>query len=280
MNNHDGNEANSPSSRRIFVAKVRKFVMENNVELRVSWNFEAQSEQFKSRLLHFLHLQGLYSSTTQPAIGLSFLCTLLDVAKTLWEEECDHERGLDGKTVPPTIDCRFFYDGTFKYSNLDRIGGVLSYLRKHFRTQLIERLGADHPSLASVDQPSDLRSEIGKRRCPIGIKIHTLGLKFGQSKKETSNLNQTVLFVFRLRFLTTPADSCTCKLQNPPEGSDSERLFRNRGHRGYRKLQRVHHYLRSLIHVFVTRRNEYIQSNRVIMYKTDGGHWLFMLKRV
>ncbi|XP_040165617.1 E3 ubiquitin-protein ligase RNF123 isoform X1 [Anopheles arabiensis] len=137
MNNHDGNEANSPSSRRIFVAKVRKFVMENNVELR-----------------------GLYSSTTQPAIGLSFLCTLLDVAKTLWEEECDHERGLDGKTVPPTIDCRFFYDGTFKYSNLDRIGGVLSYLRKHFRTQLIERLGADHPSLASVDQPSDLRSEI------------------------------------------------------------------------------------------------------------------------
>ncbi|XP_040165618.1 E3 ubiquitin-protein ligase RNF123 isoform X2 [Anopheles arabiensis] len=140
MNNHDGNEANSPSSRRIFVAKVRKFVMENNVELR-----------------------GLYSSTTQPAIGLSFLCTLLDVAKTLWEEECDHERGLDGKTVPPTIDCRFFYDGTFKYSNLDRIGGVLSYLRKHFRTQLIERLGADHPSLASVDQPSDLRSEIVSR---------------------------------------------------------------------------------------------------------------------
>ncbi|EAA15114.4 AGAP009295-PA, partial [Anopheles gambiae str. PEST] len=157
MNNHDGNEANSPSSRRIFVAKVRKFVMENNVELRVTV------------CCIFLHLQGLYSSTTQPAIGLSFLCTLLDVAKTLWEEECDHERGLDGKTVPPTIDCRFFYDGTFKYSNLDRIGGVLSYLRKHFRTQLIERLGADHPSLASVDQPSDLRSEIGKRRSAFNV---------------------------------------------------------------------------------------------------------------
>uniref|UniRef100_A0A182PVH9 RING-type E3 ubiquitin transferase n=1 Tax=Anopheles epiroticus TaxID=199890 RepID=A0A182PVH9_9DIPT len=137
MNNCDGNDTNSPSSRRIFVAKVRKFVMENNVELR-----------------------GLYSSTTQPAIGLSFLCTLLDVAKTLWEEECEHEGGSKAKTVPPTIDCRFFYDGTFKYSNLDRIGGVLSYLRKHFRMQLIERLGPDHPSLVAIDQPSDLRSEI------------------------------------------------------------------------------------------------------------------------
>uniref|UniRef100_A0A182Q7E1 RING-type E3 ubiquitin transferase n=1 Tax=Anopheles farauti TaxID=69004 RepID=A0A182Q7E1_9DIPT len=136
MNNGDGNETSSPSSRRIFVAKVRKFVMENNVEIR-----------------------GFYTSTTQPAIGLSFLCTLLDVAKTLWEEECegDDENGTNGA---PTIDCQFFYDGTFKYSNLDRIGGVLSYLRKHFRTQLVERLGADHPSVASMDQPSDLRSEI------------------------------------------------------------------------------------------------------------------------
>ncbi|XP_053673835.1 E3 ubiquitin-protein ligase RNF123 [Anopheles nili] len=136
MSNGDGNETNSPSSRRIFVEKVRKFVMENNVELR-----------------------GLYSSTTQPAIGLSFLCTLLDVAKTLWEEECVHPDSTD-KTIPPTIDCQYFYDGTFKYSNLDRIGGVLSYLRKHFRSQLIEKLGADHPSVASGEHASDLRSEI------------------------------------------------------------------------------------------------------------------------
>uniref|UniRef100_A0A182JMG6 RING-type E3 ubiquitin transferase n=1 Tax=Anopheles atroparvus TaxID=41427 RepID=A0A182JMG6_ANOAO len=138
MNNRDGNETISPSSRRIFVAKVRKFVMDNNVEMR-----------------------GLYSSTTQPAIGLSFLCTLLDVAKSVWEEECEqHGTAVDRKTVPPSIDCQFFYDGTFKYSNLDRIGGVLSYLRKHFRTQLVEKLGGDHPSVASADQPSDLRSEI------------------------------------------------------------------------------------------------------------------------
>ncbi|KFB45879.1 AGAP009295-PA-like protein [Anopheles sinensis] len=138
MNNGDGNETSSPSSRRIFMAKVRKFVMDNNVEMR-----------------------GLYSSTTQPAIGLSFLCTLLDVAKSLWEEECvQRGSGVDRKSAPPAIDCQFFYDGTFKYANLDRIGGVLSYLRKHFRTQLVEKLGPDHPSVASADQPSDLRSEI------------------------------------------------------------------------------------------------------------------------
>ncbi|XP_058056698.1 E3 ubiquitin-protein ligase RNF123 [Anopheles bellator] len=142
MNNRDGDETSSPSSRRLFVAKVRKFVMDNNVELRL----------------------GLYSSTTQPAIGLSFLCTLLDVAKTVWEEECGdhHTPGASRGKKPsaPSIDCRLFYDGSFKYANLDRIGGVLSYLRKHFREQLLERLGGDHPSLVDADQASDLRSEI------------------------------------------------------------------------------------------------------------------------
>ncbi|XP_035776187.1 E3 ubiquitin-protein ligase RNF123-like [Anopheles albimanus] len=139
MNNEDGDvETGSPSSRRLFIAKVRRFVMDNNVELR-----------------------GIHSSATQPAIGLSFLCTLLDVAKTLWEEECRDQHGKDDSSSRiPTIDYRFFYDGSFKYANLDRIGGVLSYLRKHFRAQLVERLGADHPSIACTDQSSDLRNEI------------------------------------------------------------------------------------------------------------------------
>ncbi|XP_058814876.1 E3 ubiquitin-protein ligase RNF123 [Topomyia yanbarensis] len=135
LNNSDGTNKGSPSSRRIFVTKLRKFVMDNNAEMR-----------------------GLFSSSTQPAIGLSFLCALLDVARTLWNEEV--VANSEDTSAPPYIDYRFFYDGTFKYTNIDRIGGVLSYLRKHFRTQLVERLGEDHPSLTAIDQQSDLRNEI------------------------------------------------------------------------------------------------------------------------
>ncbi|XP_058453045.1 E3 ubiquitin-protein ligase RNF123 isoform X2 [Malaya genurostris] len=135
LNNADGKNSNSPSSRRIFLTKLRKFVMESNAEMR-----------------------GLFSSSTQPAIGLSFLCVLLDVARTLWNDEITSNE--DDGSVPAFIDHRFFFDGSFKYTNIDRIGGVLSYLRKHFRTQLVERLGEDHPSLTAIDQQSDLRNEI------------------------------------------------------------------------------------------------------------------------
>ncbi|XP_055546728.1 E3 ubiquitin-protein ligase RNF123 [Wyeomyia smithii] len=134
LNNTDGIEG-SPSSRQIFVTKLRKFVMDNNAEMR-----------------------GLFSSSTQPAIGLSFLCTLLDVSRTLWNEELMSKNS--DSTIPPFIDYRYFYDGSFRYTNIDRIGGVLSYLRRHFRTQLVDRLGEDHPSLTAVDQQSDLRNEI------------------------------------------------------------------------------------------------------------------------
>ncbi|KXJ75047.1 hypothetical protein RP20_CCG012419 [Aedes albopictus] len=139
LNNRDGDEEESgtPSSRRIFMTKLRKFVMDNNAEMR-----------------------GLYSSSTQPAIGLSFLCTLLDVARTLWDEEISTASTSSTASQRPYIDYRYFYDGTFRYSNIDRIGGVLSYLKKHFRQQLIEKLGDDHTSLAAVDQQSDLRNEI------------------------------------------------------------------------------------------------------------------------
>ncbi|XP_062548443.1 E3 ubiquitin-protein ligase RNF123 [Armigeres subalbatus] len=138
LNNRDGEDGSTPASRKIFMAKLRKFVMDNNAEMR-----------------------GLYSSSTQPAIGLSFLCTLLDVARTLWDEEVSSSIvSSSTSSLHPFIDYRYFYDGTFRYTNIDRIGGVLSYLKKHFRQQLIERLGEDHSSLAAVDQQSDLRNEI------------------------------------------------------------------------------------------------------------------------
>jgi Kip1 ubiquitination-promoting complex protein 1 len=82
--------------------------------------------------------QASFNTTTQPAIGLSLLCLLLDIAKQLHDEENTNEEYL-------TVNHRFFYDGSFSYGSLDRVGGVLSHLNKVFKKELTEALGEDEP---------------------------------------------------------------------------------------------------------------------------------------
>lgn len=123
LNNSDGNDA-MPSSRKIFITKLRKYVMENSVE---------------HRTIYFL--EGHYTSPTQPAVALSFLCILLDILQTLFAEEC-----ADSPTI---VAPHYFYDGSLKYFHFDRIGGVLSHLNRQHRNELTVRLGGDHTSLHS-----------------------------------------------------------------------------------------------------------------------------------
>lgn len=111
-----------PSSRKIFMEKCRKFVIENSVE---------------HRTIYFL--EGHYTSPTQPAVALSFLCILLDTVKMLFERESSAPMAF----VQPLK----FYDGSHNYFHFDRIGGVLSHLKRHYRHKLIARLGSDHPVL-------------------------------------------------------------------------------------------------------------------------------------
>lgn len=117
LNNDDGNES-TPSSRKMFINKLRKYVVENSVE---------------HRTIYFL--EGRYASPTQPAVALSFLCILLDVLRSLFEVECPNKNVL---VVPKT-----FYDGSLKYFHFDRIGGVLTHLQRHYRQELMSRLGDD-----------------------------------------------------------------------------------------------------------------------------------------
>lgn len=112
----------TPSSRKIFVNKLRKYVIENSVE---------------HRTIHFL--EGHYTSPTQPAVALSFLCILLDTAQTLFEQEC----ALSDVLVPT----RKFYDNSLQYFHFDRVGGVLSHLKRHYRHELIAHLGSEHAVL-------------------------------------------------------------------------------------------------------------------------------------
>lgn len=121
LNNGDGSDT-TPSSRKIFIGKLRKYVVENSVE---------------HRTIYFL--EGHYTSPTQPAVALSFLCILLDVLKALFAEECADS--------PAIVTPNYFYDGSLKYFHFDRVGGVLSHLNRQYRNELTARLGGEHSAL-------------------------------------------------------------------------------------------------------------------------------------
>lgn len=125
--NTDGSDT-TPSSRKIFITKLRKYVIENSVEHRTIYFLEGIS----------------YAPPTQPAVALSFLCISLDVLQTLYANELPDSAAF----VPP----HSFYDGSQKYFHFDRVGGVLSHLQRHYREELIARLGSDHNSENSDDQ--------------------------------------------------------------------------------------------------------------------------------
>lgn len=84
-------------------------------------------------------LQGQYVVPTQPAVALSFLCILLEVLRHLFKTETQNQKDC--------ISPRYFYDGTLKYTHMDRLGGNLSYLRNIYKKELVEMLGSNHEVL-------------------------------------------------------------------------------------------------------------------------------------
>lgn len=125
--NNDGNES-SPSSRKIFITKLRKYVIENSVEHRT-----------------IFFLEGItYAPPTQPAVALSFLCILLDVIQSLYANELSECAAF--------VPSRTFYDGSLQYFHFDRVGGVLTHLQRHYRQELQARLGSDGETTENNDE--------------------------------------------------------------------------------------------------------------------------------
>jgi hypothetical protein len=86
-------------------------------------------------------IQVTFNSPTQPAIGLSLLCLILDISKQLYNEECAGSPSSSLDSPYLIVNHRYFYDGSFNYTNVDRIGGVISHLNKVHRRDLSEALG-------------------------------------------------------------------------------------------------------------------------------------------
>lgn len=95
-------------------------------------------------------LQVSYNNPTQPAIGLSSLCLILDVAKSMHDDEIKNA-GFAKMFKYLDVDHRYFYDGALVYSNVDRVGGVVSHLNKLYSEELKNTLGDEHSSSRAMD---------------------------------------------------------------------------------------------------------------------------------
>ncbi|KAH0568854.1 E3 ubiquitin-protein ligase RNF123-like [Cotesia glomerata] len=114
LDNTDGTPK-IPSSRTIFLKKFRRFVQDN-----------------------------LISSRTPLQITVCCFHRLLVAFRILWDSEVG--------TSPIYIPCKLFYDGSINYTGIDRLGGVLSYLNKTYKNELIHHLGPDHEVIMAMEQ--------------------------------------------------------------------------------------------------------------------------------
>ncbi|XP_013113066.2 E3 ubiquitin-protein ligase RNF123 isoform X2 [Stomoxys calcitrans] len=120
LTNDDGDMVSS-SSRKIFLAKLRRYVMDLSMEQRPYHTLFFM----QSSILHPI----------ENTVALAFICILIDVTKTAFEREIA-SRDI---AISPT----YFYDGSFEYQHFDRVGGVLSHLRKVHRNDIQQHLGVE-----------------------------------------------------------------------------------------------------------------------------------------
>lgn len=142
LNNEDGDTVTA-SSRKLFLVKLRKYVIICSIEQRpISAFFLQQSNQ--------------HTPIASP-VAFSFLCLLVDVVKSMFNDELPK--------TDPEINPKYFFDGSFRYHHFDRVGGVLSHLRKTYRTDVAAFLGSNHEAVNSLDDAQLVRagtSEIGR----------------------------------------------------------------------------------------------------------------------
>lgn len=85
-------------------------------------------------------------------LPMSLCCfhRIIVAARDLWEQEVPDQ--------PVLIPHKVFFDGSINFLNMDRLGGVLSFLLKNTKQELIEELGPEHPLFSSI---SDLNADPG-----------------------------------------------------------------------------------------------------------------------
>ncbi|CAK1543566.1 unnamed protein product [Leptosia nina] len=123
LDNTDGTNM-VPSTRKIFLEKFRRYIMDNCI----------------------LDMRLFNVSRNSPAISWCCHARLLTAVNRLWQEN-----PLGSTNVPPHIPPRTFIDGELDFYNVDRLGGVLPFLVRTLRQDLVNILGEDNPFVQSFE---------------------------------------------------------------------------------------------------------------------------------
>ncbi|KAJ0171452.1 hypothetical protein K1T71_013002 [Dendrolimus kikuchii] len=128
LDNSDGTNM-VPSTRKIFLEKFRRYVMDNCI---------LDMEHIFQRLFNI--------SRNSPAISWCCHARLLSAVLKLWSEN-----PIGNPHLPPHLPAKTFIDGELDFYNVDRLGGVLPFLVRTLRQDLINVLGEDNPFIQSFE---------------------------------------------------------------------------------------------------------------------------------
>ncbi|XP_063387876.1 E3 ubiquitin-protein ligase RNF123-like [Cydia fagiglandana] len=125
LDNSDGTNM-VPSTRKIFLEKFRRYIMDNCI----------------------LDMRLFNISRNSPAISWCCHARLLSAVLKLWDEK---PLGQTNTSIPPYTPPKSFIDGDLDYYNVDRLGGVLPFLVRTLRQDLINVLGEENPFVQSFE---------------------------------------------------------------------------------------------------------------------------------
>ncbi|XP_061380730.1 E3 ubiquitin-protein ligase RNF123-like isoform X2 [Danaus plexippus] len=123
LDNTDGTNM-VPSTRKIFLEKFRRYIMDNCI----------------------LDMRLFNVSRNTPAISWCCHARLLSAVLKLW-----NENPLGITHAHPHLPARTFIDGELDFYNVDRLGGVLPFLVRTLRQDLVSVLGEDNPFIQSFE---------------------------------------------------------------------------------------------------------------------------------
>ncbi|XP_052759177.1 E3 ubiquitin-protein ligase RNF123-like [Galleria mellonella] len=123
LENSDGTNM-VPSTRKIFLEKFRRYIMDNCI----------------------LDMRLFNISRNSPAISWCCHARLLTAMLKLWSEN-----PIGHPHLPPHLPAKTFIDGELDFYNVDRLGGVLPFLVRTLRQDLINVLGEDNPFIQSFE---------------------------------------------------------------------------------------------------------------------------------
>ncbi|XP_026728295.1 E3 ubiquitin-protein ligase RNF123-like isoform X3 [Trichoplusia ni] len=123
LDNSDGTNM-VPSTRKIFLEKFRRYIMDNCI----------------------LDMRLFNISRNSPAISWCCHSRLLTAVLRLW-----NENPIGTPHATPHVPARTFIDGELDFYNVDRLGGVLPFLVRTLRQDLVNVLGEDNPFIQSFE---------------------------------------------------------------------------------------------------------------------------------